>query len=803
MLGLEGLVEGVFGECLVLNHRRLLVVCGDDFLGVVRFAGGFVRLVCGFLLGFRGRVGVLYVCNRVYGDALERLEVFRGFVEGLGDVDFMVIDFKDSDSVLGLTFDVVVLDLFNDLNPNDIGRLVGIVRGGGLICFLTPSFDGWCRRVTRFRRELATIQYPVGRVRDVFVRRFIWKLLSYDGIGIYDVDGGRWIKEFRLIGVRRDGISSIIGRGRVRGELKIPRKSRFSVKVFRLALTQDQVEVLRLFESLIDRPRGRLALVITADRGRGKSCSVGIGLVALGRAISLRKSPVKILVTAPSVMSVQPLMELALKTFRTLGYRNISVLRRGDRIVRIESRNIIIEFREPLDAVTRRADVIAVDEAAGIQVPMLHAIWKRFRRLIFSSTIHGYEGAGRGFSIRFLKALKDDPETRVIEYEMTEPIRYAKDDPIERWLFDTLMLDAEPAEITDEDLKYIEKLDLRYVKLNLEELFLRNDDLLRQFIGIYVLAHYRNQPKDLAMIADAPHHEIRALMTPNGKIVCSIELAEEGPIPESIGKELLLGAKIQGNIIPDRFIKHFRTLDFGRFIGWRIVRIATHINLMGRGIGSLMLREVCREALERGYDWVGAGFGVSERLLRFWIRNGFIPIHISPDRNPISGEYTVLVIKPLNKEVERLVLMANREFRRRLIGSLHDTYRDLEPEVAYMLLKDWGLPVEEEITPRLSKVQIERLRIYSWGPMTLEGVVDGVSELAKCYFYDIDGRRPKLDKMQKLLLITKILQARSWREVCDLLNTLPPLIMGEMRFITRKLLEYYCRVEPLVGYEEF
>ncbi len=797
-MGVGDLLVGVVREGLVVNHRRLLVVCGGDGFGVIGCLCGLLGSVLRFLLDVRGRIGVLYGFCGVYGDALERLRLFRDWIGGFGGVDFVAVDFRDSESVLGLTFDVAVLDLFNDLNPNDIGRLVGIVRGGGLIVFLAPSLDIWPKMVTRFRRELATIQYPVSRVRNVFVRRFIWKLMSYPGIGIYDCDREEWIKKFRLIGVRGRA-----PRNRMRRDLKIPSKTSFSVKVYRLALTQDQIEVLRLFEKLIDRPRGRRALVITADRGRGKSCSVGIGLVALGRAISLRKTPVKILVTAPSLLSIQPLMELAHKTLRTLGYRNINTIKRGNKIARIETKSIIIEYREPLDAVTRRADVIAVDEAAGIQVPMLHAIWRHFRRLVFSSTIHGYEGAGRGFSIRFLKALREDPKTEVIEYEMTEPIRYARDDPIEKWLFDTLMLDAEPAEITSEDLKYIDKLDLKYVKLDLEELFLKNDDLLRQFIGIYVLAHYRNQPKDLAMIADAPHHEIRALMTPTGKVVCSIELAEEGPIPESIGRELLLGAKVQGNIIPDRFIKHFRALEFGKYVGWRIVRIATHINLMGRGIGSKMLSEVCREAVKRGYDWIGAGFGVSEKLLKFWIKNGFIPVHISPDRNPISGEYTVLVIKPLKPEVEEHIIEANREFRRRLIGSLHDTYRDLEPEVAYLLLKPWRKPVEEEVEPRLSKVQVERVRVYSYGPMTLEGVVDAVHELAKCYFYDINGRRPKLDKKQKLLLITKVLQARPWSEVCKILDTYPPIVMAELRTITKKLLEHYCKTPPLTGYEEF
>ena len=787
----------VLEEAFILNHRRMLVICGDDSFKLASSVKDFLVEACRRILRFRDGVSVLYAYHSFYDDALERLAVVEGFRGDFGDeVVFQAISYKRTDTVLGLSFDVVVLDLLNDFNPNDVGRLTGLVRGGGLIILLTPSLDSWPRIVSRFKIELATIQYPISTVRTIFIRRVIGKLFDYDGIAIYSSDEERYVKPFTLLAGRYTSSTP-------KRSIKIPKKSPFPKRAFRLALTQDQVEVLKLFENLIDRPKGRLAIVITADRGRGKSCSVGIGLAVLGRAISFKKMPVKILVTAPNLLNVQSLMELALRTFKFLGYEKINVIRRDNFIVRIETRPVIIEYREPLDAITRRADLIAVDEAAGIPVPMLYEIWRRFRRLIFSSTIHGYEGAGRGFSVRFLKALKEDSETRVIEYEMTEPIRYAENDPIERWLFDTLMLDAEPAEIDDEDLKFIEKLDLNYVKPDLESLFLKEDGLLKQFIGIYVLAHYRNQPKDLAMMADAPHHTIRMLTTPTGKVVCSIQLAEEGPIPEKIGNELLIGARVQGNIIPDRFIKHFRSIDFGRFVGWRIVRIATHINLMGRGIGSFMLERVCEEAREKGYDWVGAGFGVSERLLKFWIKNGFIPIHISPDRNPISGEFTVIVIKPLNSEVSRFILEANREFRRRLVNSLYDTYRDLEPEIAHLLLMSWNHPVVEGYSPQLSRVQIERLRIYAWGPMTLEGVVDGVFELAKCYFYDVEDRRPRLTAIQELMLISKVLQARSWRNVCDLLNLSPPLVMTEMRIITRILLEHYCNVSPLTEYEEF
>uniref|UniRef100_A0A7C3SLM5 tRNA(Met) cytidine acetyltransferase n=1 Tax=Thermofilum pendens TaxID=2269 RepID=A0A7C3SLM5_THEPE len=108
-----------------------------------------------------------------------------------------------------------------------------------------------------------------------------------------------------------------------------------------------------------------------------------------------------------------------------------------------------------------------------------------------------------------------------------------------------------------------------------------------------------------------------------------------------------------GNIIPDRLIKHYKVLEFGELRGFRIVRIATHPAVVRRGLGSLALKMVEEEARELGLDWVGAGFGVTEELLRFWVRNGFVPVHMSPEKNPVSGEYSVLVVKPLSERAKR------------------------------------------------------------------------------------------------------------------------------------------------------
>ena len=349
---------------------------------------------------------------------------------------------------------------------------------------------------------------------------------------------------------------------------------------------------------------------------------------------------------------------------------------------------------------------------------------------------------------------------------MTEPIRYAANDPIEEWQFKTLMLDAEPAELDENDLRDIEEKNLEYVKYDPEYLFSKEGEKeLRELFGIYVLAHYRNEPDDLGMLADAPHHMMRAVKTRSGKIVCAIQIACEGRIDEKMADELLRGGRIPGNIIPDRFLKHLRYTDFAKTLGWRIVRIATHPEVQGRGIGSWALEKLAEEAKAEGLDWIAAGFGVNEELLRFWLKNGFTPVHISPDRNPVSGEYTLLVIKPLNKEIVKYVEKANIEFKLKLLDSLAVNYNDLEIPVAYLLLTH-GPPIIEDLDKDfLTPVQLDRLWVYCMGPMTFEAAADIMHRIAKIHWMIPRSKRPVIKKIKEYLLIGKALEARSWDEL--------------------------------------
>ena len=754
-----------------LRHRRLFVLVGTDDKRLAEVAAEVLR---GYEAAGRGGEG-LYVFQPEFSDANKRMNYFRdAMADSPLEVDFR--PYKDTPRILGTTYDFAVLDLVNDLKPNDVGRLGGVVRSGGVYVFLVPPLDAWKRYLTKFQTTLLVPQYTPNDVRHRLKDRFWLSLYSHKGVVIFDVDRGELLKSSGVEGAEPYEPKPP----------QPPEKAVLPIKIYRLAATQDQVEVLKLFEVFYHKPKKKQAIVIIADRGRGKSAALGLGLAGIGHKLRKAKARVQIVVTAMEYTNLETLLDFALKGLEALGYKP-GVEKESGEIRAIKASGIFIDVVTPYMLLKREnADVVAVDEAAAVPLPILYSVHKKFDRLVFATTIHGYEGAGRGFSIRFLKYLKEAEDTDVYLYEMEEPIRYGRGDPVEQWLFDAFLLNAEPAKVEPEDLEYVKGKEVVYLK---EEDILKDEETFRQFFGIYVQAHYRNEPDDLGMLLDAPHHTARALALPNGKVVVSVELAFEGALDDLSIDQALRGLKLPGNIIPDRFLKYWRLPEFAKLKGWRIVRIATHPELQDMGLGTIMLKKIEEEARQLGMDWVGVGFGVYDKLLRFWVRNGYVPIHLSPERNPSSGEYSVLLVKPLNEKAEAYVKYANVEFRRRLIHSLMGPYGDLLPTEVQLLLEDWGWEVDA--APSLSKNQLDRLVAYAYGPMTFENVTDAMYMLAAQYFYSPKTRRPSLPDVAARVLISKVLQAKPWKEAAEASGVRRGDLMLLLREVVKTLLFYY------------
>ncbi len=738
------------------RHRRLFVVSGE-WKKSMKVVGQILKTARDYV----GRDLLYFAEFPKESDIGERR--FKEFAKNIHGLGYIVQKkpYAIANTVLGRTYDVLVLDAYENFPPRDIGIIVETVRGPGVIILLVPELPAWATSKLFFHEQyVVTPPYSVNDCRNVFLNRVVKKLFEHDGVYILSDDG----KPVKVPEERK-------GKKKAR-KLKVPKDAEFPEAIYRLAVTQDQINTIRALEDLPKHKKH--AYVVLADRGRGKSAAMGLALAGI---LSQRKW--KIVVTAPSFQNAEEVFKFVKLGLQELGVdfkdkkREISVKDGGE-----------VVFLEPLEAVERKADILVVDEAAGIYVSILRTFLRKYKRIAFATTTHGYEGTGRLFQYRFLPALREKFEVHQIR--MSEPIRYGEGDPIERWLYDVFLLDAEPADLGEEDLRQIEEGKLVFERLDVERLFLEDEETLRQFVGIYVYAHYRNNPRDVAILADAPNQNAFLVRTESGKVVCSLQVAEEGGLPKAVIDALKDGEIVQGNIIPDLMLKYYGYDNFARAKGLRVVRIATHPEVQGRGIGSFALENLVSYAREHEYSWVGAVFGSSEQLLRFWTKNCFTPVHVSPKRNPESGEYSTAVLHPLRPAIRDIVNVSNFGMKLRLAYELDNFYRAMDPEVALTL---FSTGIKRSVPIDLTTPERRKLKRMVEGGLHYDALSEVIYRMVIHYF--IGEMEPPMDEKDRLYLIEKVLKKRTWKGVGDVFGKDPMKVARRLDRILYGLARWY------------
>lgn len=382
--------------------------------------------------------------------------------------------------------------------------------------------------------------------------------------------------------------------------------------------------------------------VVIGGRGRGKSTAVGLAAAALpGRTV---------------VTSLEPAHAAALRT------------------------RAPVPWCEPLALLTRdeAPDTVIVDEAGAVPVPVLVRCVTRWPRArwIFATTVHGYEGSGRGFVHRFLPWLR--ARGPVHEHRLAAPVRWADDDPVERWADALLLLDAVRPPAPAGGAPRVQPVD--------RDALARDEATLRDLFGLLVEAHYRTTPADLARVLDGPNLSLHAARI--GDRVLGVCLwAAEGGLPPDRVEALLRGERLRGHALPETLVSHLGARDAGGLRWVRSVRLATDPARRGEGLGRALVEAV--EASTAPDGW-GTLFGATAALLRFRRALGYLPVRLAASRGARSGEPSVVLIKPRSPAA------------RGLLDRLRaDLARDLPVQLA-LCAADGGAPLDDELRDLLA-----------------------------------------------------------------------------------------------------
>ncbi len=681
-----------------------------------------------------------------------------------------------TDELLGTTEPCVVVDCHDACRPNTLGRAVGAVDGGGLFVLCTPPLDEWPSRRDGFDERLAVPPFGLDDVGGAFRSRLVDTIRSHRGIAIIDAE---------TTGVVDDGLTHPAPRLAVQTP-DVPVDGPFPPSVYEACLTPDQLDAVRTCESLADPG---VAVVLEANRGRGKSSAAGLA------AAGLAANGCDVLVTATGYRNAAAVFERAAERLNALDLLD-GDHRDGECSPELRTGESRIRFARPLDALDETADVLVVDEAAALPVRVLESLLDVAWSACFATTVHGYEGAGRGFDVRFRDRLAS--RRAVEEVTLTEPIRYAAADPIEAWVFRALCLDARPAVdplVTGAALEAV-----TYTTLDTDAL-LEDENLLREAFGLLVYAHYRTEPDDLARLLDAPNVAARAL-TVDGHVVSVALLAREGGLAESTRESMYTGSRIRGNMLPDVLTSQLRDPDAGSTIGVRVLRIATHHAARSRGFGSRLLYDIEHEFSSHGddgghpVDWLGVGYGATPELLSFWNDNGYTTVHLSTTRNATSGEHSALMLRGLTDAGRTLERRHADWFGRRVDGALAEPLSELAPDVVRAALE----AADTSVRLHFDAFEWRVVVAAAYGPGTYDVAPTPFGRLALKAL--LDGAVD--DAESERLLVAKVLQGRPWNRVADELGYVSRReCMRALGAAYRPLVETYAPEEAVEEAERF
>lgn len=466
--------------------------------------------------------------------------------------------------VLGREFDAIVFDTFSGLDVNALAAVSGTLRGGGVFILLSPLLDSWPQFPDPAYQRFLPHFYTVHDVAGLFLQRFI-RILQQP--------------------------------------LTVPNAA--------LANSPTQAEIV---QKIIEADS---AIVLTADRGRGKSAALGLAasqLIAQGKTV---------LVTAPARVAVDAVFKHA---------------------------ELAPQFYAPDDLLENlpAADLLMVDEAAAIPLPLLLKLARAYPRIVFATTLHGYEGSGRGFVLRFQQALSDlAPNWQSLRLE--QPMRWPINDPLEALFYRLLLLDLEAA-----PLQLQANLPISSICLERRQL-LENEPLLQQIFGLLVTAHYQTRPSDLQQMLDAPNLSIHVLQQEQQVLAVAL-LSREGGFDPELSQAIYAGKRRpHGHLVPQTLTFHAQIAGAAELICERIMRIAVHPDIQERGLGNQLVQHLYEYAASKQADYLAVSYALSPALLYFWQQAGFMLVRVGHRKDTASASRSAVQIRAISPAGAALV----------------------------------------------------------------------------------------------------------------------------------------------------
>lgn len=608
------------------------------------------------------------------------------------------ISIKKAHHWLGNEKQVVVFDANKDFDADSFAAISGIVVGGGFFFLLLPTAEKW---------------------NEVYSSRFGQRIIQ----SINNTS------ELIVIKQNDEGFKFHPNQS----------KTNASQDCSAPFLTADQQSAVETIEEQVHKDTNN-PIVLISDRGRGKSATLGLSAARLVQA-----GIKNIAITAPRLRATEIIFKHIAKMLPD------AIVTRG----KVTYGKSVIQFYSPDQLIQDDvdADLLLVDEAAAIPVPLLTSFLHKYSQCVFATTVHGYEGTGRGFALRFYKVLnKKNPAW--LKLHMQTPIRWPVNDPLENWMFSLLCLDAEIVDTNS--LGEIEPDNLEHHLLTKKQL-VDDQALLNEVFALLVLAHYRTRPNDLKNLLD--DDDLSLYVTLHNKHVIAVALViREGTFSDSLSTSVYRGQRRpQGHLLAQSLtyhcgVEHAATLDYAR-----VMRIAVHPELQGKGIGTRLLGFIVNREKRHGRDAIGTSFGMNANLLKFWEKLKFNLVRIGFTREQTSGEHAAIMLLPLTEEGEKVNQEVCARFAVQIPFLFDDVLKHIPNEIKNMF------HFESEKTQELTKFDKDDLQSFIEYSRNYELCIASINKLVQMKYGVI--KKNNFPDDFRIVLNKKIIDKISWNEL--------------------------------------
>lgn len=492
--------------------------------------------------------------------------------------------------LIGQQTALVTINALERLLARQLLVLAGTIEHQGLLIVLCPPLNDWQQSWS----FLAKQSYGVETTESNFAAYFREAIFTDTGTAIIDQFTGKVrLPLARLSQARPDSIDHL------------PFASREQHSIGQ-----------ELLASL--GTTGNHIISLTAKRGRGKTWLMGWlcrELITAGK---------KVAVISSRASALQPL-------FAQTDISN-------------SAGNLSFYAPDALNFDEASCDLLLIDEAASIPIPVLLKLCNARCNCILSTTVDGYEGTGQGYLNRLLPEVQSRYQG-FNELSLQQPLRWQESDSLERLLDNIFFLTT--------DMPTPQKLasggNVDYFAVSKEQL-LNEPNLLEQVYTLLKLAHYQTTADDLIRLLDCPDQSLyiaRSELSVEGVML----VIEEGNAQVSaLSNEISSGQRrVAGHMSLQLSSFEAREPAFCALRLLRINRIAVAKQHRRQGIASGLIEFLRKQATRlTRIDALTTIFGSQPELEHFWQNTGFSFHYRGRKTNKASNAENVLYVLPIS-----------------------------------------------------------------------------------------------------------------------------------------------------------